>query len=144
VRDEAAALFGKPLDQIADAAAVVRMLLARGVPMPVVSLGADGVVAARGSELMHANVPMEHIVSAVGSGDCLVAGLAVSLLRGNSLEAMLRLGAACGAANASAGLGHVRRADVETLLPRARVARVTPSTNSASKLSPTPSQESRS
>jgi hypothetical protein len=76
--------------------------------------------------------------------DCLVAGLAVSLIRGDSLEAMLRLGAACGAANASAGLGHVRRADVEALLPRARVARVTPSTSSASKLSPTPSQESRS
>jgi len=123
-RDEAAALFGKPIAEVADAAAVVRMLLARGVPMPVVSLGADGVVAAHGGELLHAYAPVERVVSAVGSGDCLVAGLAVSLLRGDSLEAMLRLGAACGAANASAGLGYARRTDAETLLPRARVAAI--------------------
>jgi tagatose 6-phosphate kinase len=124
-RDETAALVGKPIADLGDAATAARMLLARGVAMPVVSLGADGVVAAHGSELLHANVPVERVVSAVGSGDCLVAGLAVSLVRGDSFEAMLRLGAACGAANASAGLGYARRADVEVLLPRARIAAIT-------------------
>ncbi|HET7777671.1 MAG TPA: 1-phosphofructokinase family hexose kinase [Rudaea sp.] len=141
-RDEAAALFGEPLVRTADAAAVVRMLLARGVQLPVVSLGADGVVAGRGSQMLHASVPVERVVSAVGSGDCLVAGLAVSLIRGDSLEEMLRLGAACGAANAAAGLGHAQRDDVEALLPHARVTAIGTAGSDKANFPSTPSQES--
>jgi tagatose 6-phosphate kinase len=140
-RDEAAALHGKPLAGIDEAAAALRMLLTRGVPMPVISLGADGVVAARGGDMLHANVAVERVVSAVGSGDCLVAGLAVGLVRGESLEAMLRLGAAC-AANAAAGLGYAQRAEVEALLPRARITAIAPAASSTANFPTTPSQES--
>jgi len=141
-RDEAAVQFGGPVADIGDAAAALRKLLARGVPMPVVSLGVDGVVAAHSGEMLHANVPVERVVSAVGSGDCLVAGLAVSLMRGDNLETMLRLGAACGAANASAGLGYARRADVDALLPHARITAIAPAGASTAKSPSTPSQES--
>src|SRR6185369_379817 len=140
-RDEAAALFGNPVSEIADGVAVARMLLERGVPMPVVSLGADGVVAAHGAEVLHANVPVERVVSAVGSGDCLVAGLAVGLMRGDSLEAMLGLGAACGAANATAGLGYAQRADIDTLLPHARITAIAAAGRSTTNSPSTPSQE---
>ena len=55
----------------------------------------------------------------VGSGDCLLGGLAVGLARGASAEEALRLGVACGAANAATPeTGFVRREDVEALLPR--------------------------
>ena len=141
-RDEAAMLFGKTVDSIDDAAAVLRVLLARGVPMPAVSLGSGGVVAAHGNDMLHANVTIERVVSAVGSGDCLVAGLAVSLVRGDNLETMLRLGAACGAANAGAGLGHAQRADVEALLPRVRIAAIASASATTANSPPTPSQES--
>jgi tagatose 6-phosphate kinase len=140
-RDEAAALLGNPVERIGDAATSVRALLARGVSMPVVSLGADGVVGARAGEMLHANVPVERVVSAVGAGDCLLAGIAVGLIRGDSLEAMLRLGAACGAANASAGLGHARRADVEALLPRARITPIADASPGTTNFRPTTSQE---
>jgi len=140
-RDEAAALFGKPAGGIADAAAATRLLLARGVPMPVVSLGADGVVAAHGTEVLHASVSVERVVSAVGSGDCLIAGLAVGLMRGDSLAAMLRLGAACGAANASSGLGYAQRADVDALLPQARVTAVAAAGSNTTNSPSAPSQE---
>ncbi len=140
-RDEAAMLFGKAADDIVDAAAAARMLLTQGVPMPVVSLGADGVVGAHGDEVLHANVTIERVVSAVGSGDCLVAGLAVSLIRGDNLATMLRLGAACGAANAGAGLGHAQRADVEALVPRVRVTAVASAGSSTTNSPSTPSQE---
>jgi 1-phosphofructokinase family hexose kinase len=143
-RDEAAVLHGQPLADIDDAAAALRMLLARGVPIPVVSLGAQGVVAARGSDMLHANVAVERVVSAVGSGDCMVAGLAVGLMRGESLETMLRLGAACGAANAAAGLGYAQRTDVEALLPHARITAITPAGSITPNFPSTPSQESRS
>jgi tagatose 6-phosphate kinase len=45
--------------------------------------------------------------------------VAVGLARGESLEDLLRLGVACGAANAlRAETGGVRREDVEALRPR--------------------------
>jgi tagatose 6-phosphate kinase len=134
-------LFGKTVDNIDDAAAALHMLLARGVPMPVVSLGAEGVVAAHGNEMLHANVTIDRVVSAVGSGDCLLAGLAASLIRGDNLETMLRLGAACGAANAGAGLGHAQRADVEALLPRVRTTAIASAGTSTADSPSTPSQE---
>jgi len=139
-RDEAAMLFGKTVGDIGAAAATLRALLARGVPLPVVSLGADGVVAAHGNDMLHANVMLENVVSAVGSGDCLLAGLAVSLVRGDSLATMLRLGAACGAANAGAGLGHAQRADVDALLPRVRTTAIETAASTANPPS-TPPQE---
>jgi len=66
----------------------------------------------------------------------------VSLMRGDNLETMLRLGAACGAANASAGLGYARRADVDALLPHARITAIAPAGASTAKSPSTPSQES--
>jgi 1-phosphofructokinase family hexose kinase len=140
-RDEAATLFGKTVDDIDAAAASLRALLAQGVPMPVVSLGADGVVAAHGNDMLHASVTLESVVSAIGSGDCLLAGLTVGLVRGDNLETMLRLGAACGAANAGAGLGHAQRADVEALLPRVCTTAIAPAGTSTADSLSTPSQE---
>jgi tagatose 6-phosphate kinase len=56
--------------------------------------------------------------SAVGSGDCLTAGLAVAHDRGHDWRQALRLGVACGAANClRPELGMIHRADVERLLP---------------------------
>jgi fructose-1-phosphate kinase PfkB-like protein len=55
----------------------------------------------------------------------LLGGVAVALRRGESLEAMLRLGVACGAANAVVGdRGWVRKDDVERILPRVAVAEI--------------------
>jgi tagatose 6-phosphate kinase len=116
-RDEAAELAGKPLRTLEDAAAVARELHARGVALPVVTLGADGAVGFDGSDAWHASVALPHCVNAVGSGDCLLAGLAVALGRGQPLAAALRLGVACGAANAMGEeTGYVQRGQVETLL----------------------------
>jgi uncharacterized protein YqhQ len=68
---------------------------------------------------VHASVSVPGAVHPVGSGDCLLGGVAVGLARGESLEDVLRLGVACGAANAlRAETGGVRREDVEALRPR--------------------------
>ncbi len=45
-------------------------------------------------------VPEINTINPVGSGDSMVAGFAVSILRKYDLETMLRLAAACGTANA--------------------------------------------
>ena len=60
------------------------------------------------------------VIDAVGSGDAMGAGLVVALARGQSLERALRLGVACGAANALvAGAGRCQREDIERLVERA-------------------------
>lgn len=121
-RDEASALIGTPSDGLPAAAHAVRMLCGKGVAWPVLSLGAQGVVAADHDRVLHAHVVVANPVNAVGSGDCLVAGMAVAIARGEGLEAALRLGVACGAANAMANeTGFVQRQAVEALLQRVNI-----------------------
>ena len=124
-REEAEALLGARIDEIATAGEAARALSARGVATAVVSLGALGAVAARGSRTVHARVPAMEVVNPVGSGDCLLGGMAVALRRGQELDEMLRLGVACGAANAVVGdRGWVRKDDVERVLPRVTVSEI--------------------
>lgn len=70
-----------------------------GVTMPVISDGAAGLWVWRESQIWQARPPALGRVNSVGSGDATVAGFAAALARGYALEPMLRLAAACGAAN---------------------------------------------
>ena len=118
-REEAEALSGETIDGPAAAARVGHALAARGVAMPVLSLGAAGAVAVSEGRAVHAWVSVPGAAHPVGSGDCLLGGMAASLARGDGMEDALRLGVACGAANTlSAETGWVRREDVEALRPR--------------------------
>ncbi|MFN8450065.1 MAG: PfkB family carbohydrate kinase [Anaerolineae bacterium] len=56
----------------------------------ILSLGADGAVGAVGTKVLRARPPQVTIVSAVGSGDCLLAGVVHRLTAGSSLEDALR------------------------------------------------------
>jgi tagatose 6-phosphate kinase len=121
-RDEAAALLLAPVGGVGEAARAARALEARGVALPVVTLGSEGAVACWQGRALHATVTVR-AVNPVGSGDCLLGGLVVGLARGASAEEALRLGVACGAANAATPeTGVVRREDVEALLPRVATA----------------------
>jgi tagatose 6-phosphate kinase len=118
-REEAEALTGEAVDGPPAAARVARALVARGVETVIVSLGAAGAVAASGGRVLHASVSVPEARHPVGSGDCLLGGVAVALARGESVEDVRRLGVACGAANTmTAETGWVRRADVDALRPR--------------------------
>lgn len=124
-RDEASDLTGRPVRTLSDAAGVVRALHAQGIAQPVVTLGAEGAVGFDGRTAWHASVALAHSTNTVGSGDCLLAGLTVALKRGEPLEAALRLGVACGAANAmDEETGYVRRECVDALLGQVRVRRL--------------------
>lgn len=121
-RDEAEALFGRSVGDLAAAVAALRELHARGVAMPVLSLGALGAVAMDEGGVWHAAVELEQVRNTVGSGDCFLAGMAVALQRGEPLGEALRLAVACGAANAmDVETGYVRPDQVEALLGRVRV-----------------------
>jgi 1-phosphofructokinase family hexose kinase len=117
-RDEAREVTGLPLDSVESAARAAAQLVAGGVGLSVVSLGADGAVGCGEGTVLHALAPLCEAQNPVGSGDCLLGGMAVGLRRGLALRDVLRLGVACGTANAvTAETGILRREDVEVLLP---------------------------
>ena len=121
-RDEAEALFGRSVGDLAAAVTALRELAARGVAMPVLSLGAQGALGMDESGVWHAAVELEQVRNTVGSGDCFLAGMAVAIRRREPLREALRLAVACGAANAmDVETGYVRPDQVEALLGRVRV-----------------------
>lgn len=66
-------------------------------------------------------IPRVRVLNPIGSGDAVTAGIVVGLQRGQSLPEAVRLGIACGVANALTPLaGYLRRADVSRILPRVR------------------------
>ena len=124
-RDEIAELLGRSIGDLAAAVDAVRELRAGGIAMPVVTMGALGAVAADASGVWHASIELEQVRNTVGSGDCLLAGMTVGMARNMNLEGILRLGVACGSANAQGQeTGFVERRAVETLLAKVRVRRL--------------------
>lgn len=120
--DEASALWGKPVQGIDDAVACARWLHARGLAQVVITLGGQGAVGFDGDNAWHAQLSAGEVRNSVGSGDCFMAGLAVSIARGQSLGAAMRCATACGTANAqNEETGFASREQVDALFPQVRI-----------------------
>lgn len=123
--DEVSELLGHEVVDLDAAIRAAMILHTLGVAMPVVTMGALGAIAIDASGVWHAHIELERIYNTVGSGDCLLAGLTVGMARSMNLEETLRLGVACGAANAQGQeTGFVERRAVEALLSQVRVHRL--------------------
>lgn len=124
-RDEISEWTGRAVDDLGAAKEAVLALREQGIAMPVVTLGELGAIAADDSGIWHARLEATQVRNSVGSGDCFLAGIAVALQRHLSLEHALRLGVACGVANAqSEETGFVQRSCVDALLPVVEVRRL--------------------
>jgi fructose-1-phosphate kinase PfkB-like protein len=100
----------------------LRGLRAAGVEMPLLSLGAQGAVMAAGDNCLQAVAPHIDAVNPVGSGDCMLAGIAHALARGDDPVQALALGVACGSANAlQEDTGRIAAATVVDLLARVQI-----------------------
>jgi 1-phosphofructokinase family hexose kinase len=119
-----AALGRAEVGDVAAAAAALAELRAGGMALAAVSLGARGAVAADATGTWWACPPPIQLVSTVGSGDSLLAGISAGLLRGLPLPEALRLGVACGSADAlTIGGGRIDGAEVQRLAALTRVER---------------------
>ena len=125
---EAEGLLGRKL---ADEDAIIKGALDivdMGVEIAVISRGKDGIIAATDKEVISAVPPEVKVKSAVGAGDCTIAGLALKLANEESLTKACRLAAALGtAAVLTPGTELARRADVVELLPQVKVKKINPS-----------------
>ncbi|HET9493495.1 MAG TPA: 1-phosphofructokinase family hexose kinase [Chloroflexia bacterium] len=88
----------------------------------VISLGADGVLVAGGRKTFAVHPPRIEVKSAVGSGDCLLAGIAYGMTHGFTLAEAARYGVAAGTANAlSVGPGVFDLADFRRILAQVEI-----------------------
>ncbi|UJP66586.1 1-phosphofructokinase family hexose kinase [Mongoliitalea daihaiensis] len=87
-----------------------------------ITKGREGLFLKHQDQMLHGNVKLAQIISSVGSGDCLTAGLALAFTESRSLEEIVRYGVACGAANClRADLGMLYRQDVESLIAQVTI-----------------------
>lgn len=90
--------------------------------MLALTAGEEGLALYDNGRVIRARCKPGRVISAVGSGDCLLAGLAVAYRRGLDSERSARLGTACGAANCiREDLGMFHRKDVDRLLPKVKI-----------------------
>ncbi len=101
-------------------------LVEMNIEIAVISRGKDGIIAATKERIVKAVPPPVKVRSAVGAGDCTIAGLALKLAKGEPLTEACRLAAAMGtAAVLTPGTELAHRADVEELLPQVEVSETT-------------------
>lgn len=122
--DELAAWFGAPLPSLPEKAKAARAIMAQGVEQVVVSCGGDGVIWFTADGAWQATPPKVQVVSTVGAGDSLVAGLAAGLAQGLAPEDNLRRATAV-AALAVSQIG-VGVADPTLLQQQMASVRITP------------------
>ena len=89
----------------------------------LLSMGAAGAIAAKGQAVFVVKSPTVDAKSAVGSGDCMLAGLAYGFLQGLSFEQTLIYGVAAGTANTlTIGAGRFKIDDFERLCNEVQVS----------------------
>lgn len=94
----------------------VSLKMAKNCHISAITYGEKGLYLYDGKKQVHALSRVEKVISTVGSGDCLMAGLIVAYKRNYDLVKMAKLAAACGAANCKReNIGMFYRSDVEHL-----------------------------
>ena len=121
---EFADLAGRPLTDRVDFARAAVEFAEQYQTLVVISLGADGAIAADRREVWHVCPPLLTIKSAVGSGDSTLAGITYGLTHGFALEEAIKYGVAAGTANAlTVGAGVFTVEDFQRVLSQVIVTR---------------------
>jgi tagatose 6-phosphate kinase len=122
--DEVSVLVGDKLKTRAEFASAAAEIASRYETIVVLSMGANGAIAADGRGVVHVQNPKVEAKSAVGSGDCTLAGLAYGFTHGFTWEKALIHGIAAGTANTlQVGAGNFATSDFEQVQAQIRVTR---------------------
>ena len=95
--------------------------IAKKCDLVALTLGKKGLKLYENGNLTEANVQIDNVISTVGSGDCLTAGILAALHKKYNTEDMAKMAVACGAANClNEDLGMLRKDDVSSLFLKAQ------------------------
>jgi tagatose 6-phosphate kinase len=117
---EAAQWSGMGVRDAGSALAAADALVAAGVRVAMVTLGAAGAVLSSGALRYWYEPPAISAVNCVGSGDAALAGLASALRRGDPLDRAGALAVATGTASALHGAGQCSAEEIARILPLVR------------------------
>jgi ribokinase len=109
---EAESFTGLTVRGVASAKEAGRVLRERGIPVVVITLGADGALLLTEAQALHVPAHTVDVVDTTAAGDAFVGGLAVGLLRGRDVLEAVRY-ATCAGTLATTVLG------AQTSLPSA-------------------------
>jgi 1-phosphofructokinase family hexose kinase len=124
--EEAEEILGRALRHDSDVLVAAEELRARGPRCVVISQGADGAIGVDEWGAWKAIPPKVEVRSTVGSGDSMMAGLAIALNEGRGLCEGLRLGSAAGAATAAVPGTELGTAEhVKRLVPQVVIRELT-------------------
>ncbi|WP_100487246.1 1-phosphofructokinase [Sporolactobacillus pectinivorans] len=124
-QDELVALIGKEVNTEAEILASVKQLAETGVKFIVVSLGKKGAMGFFDGHAFIVEPPIVKAVSAVGSGDSMIAGLAYGIDKGLTPEEALTYGATFGTLNAmEARTGYIDQTQIESFKKKITVRAV--------------------
>lgn len=91
------------------------------VELVALTKGEKGLIMSYKGKIYEANVAIDRVVSTVGSGDCLTAGIVWALHQRMTPKEIASYGVACGAANClNEELGMLKKEDVLKLLPKVK------------------------
>jgi 6-phosphofructokinase 2 len=115
-------LVGEEVSGIDDFVFHARNLVNKGISLVIVSLGADGIIAASKTKAFHVTPPKVEVVNKVGAGDSLVAGIVHAMTKGEPLEESLVLGVAAGTATTIVeGTALCRKGDVMKIKEQVKI-----------------------
>lgn len=124
-KDEIEAFTGRKISSTQEAIEEIKRFQDQGIELVVISLGAEGSIAGYKGKFYKVSAPNVKTVNPIGSGDSYVAGIAVGIERGYSIEDTLKLASACGTANAmEKETGFVKKSVVEELMKKVQVTEI--------------------
>lgn len=123
--DEIRALTGKPMNSREGLMRAAGDLHDDGIEIVAISLGGEGSLVSCQEGVYDVKVPRIEAVNTVGCGDSMIAGFAVGMSRGLSVEDTIRLASAVSAANAMRlETGFFVKEDMEALLPQIQIKKI--------------------
>lgn len=121
-KEEIENLTGRKIVSNYDVINEIKIFQNMGIPFVAISLGDKGSIVGYNGRFYKVKSPQIKLENAIGSGDSYVAGIAIGLERGYSIEETLKLASACGSANAmEKETGFVRESFVNNLKEKVSV-----------------------
>lgn len=105
--------------------AAAQSLQATGIEVVAISLGGDGVLVVTDGGVYAGQIPKMQVLNTTGCGDSMVAGFAVSMAMGKTMEETIAFAVSVASANAlSEKTGDFAQADLEDLLGKVTVTKL--------------------
>lgn len=124
-KDEIEQLFSIDASSYGQLAQTAKQMHEGGIEIATISIGKEGAVVACGAGVYHAKPPEIRVVNTVGSGDSMIAGLAIGICRKYPLMESIRYAVALAAANTmTMETGSFKMQDLEGLLPQIQIEKM--------------------